>query len=344
MSALEEAYKSVGDTGRFPFCVLNIKIDEASIDINVHPQKREIKFSDEKKIYSAVYYAVRNALETGGGYDSEDGGCEDNELDIITDIEDGVLDVPQVQVNPSVAAETTSFCEMGFENTGQTLLDEYRQSEKIYNLDLFNRADDIIAGEKYALSPKSINYKILGEAFYGYIILEKEQKIIIIDKHAAHERIIYDIILKRAEDNKKSSQVLLEPLEIKLNAEETAGILNIALDLKKIGIEFEWHGDNIIISAVAGELAEADIVGIIKEAAYISADGEAGAVERLAEIAANKYAACRAAMKSGMRDMPEDLIWLADRVINYEDVKYCPHGRPVAFELAKSEIEKRLGR
>ena len=343
MSALEEAYKSLADTGRFPFCVLNIRIDEASIDINVHPQKREIKFSDEKKIYSAVYYAVRNALELSGGYEGDEYEDEDEPEDYAQGIGVTVLCDP-----PALPAAAESL--HGEESLGgiessmplsesapedsRTLLDDYRQSEKIYNLGAFDEP----AGDAQR------NYRILGEAFYGYILLEKGRKIIIIDKHAAHERIIYDIILERAAENKISAQALLAPLEIKLNAREAAGILNIEQDLRRIGFEFEWRGDDIMLGAVPSELAGADIAGLVKEAAYVSADGEAGAVERLAALAADKYAACRAALKAGVRDKPGDIIWLADRVMSYEGVRYCPHGRPVAFELAREEIEKRFGR
>ena len=340
MSALEEAYKSIAETGRFPFCVLNIKIDESRIDINVHPQKMEIKFSDEKKIYSAVYYAVRNALETSGGYDEADNYNGQSEVAITPSVS-----VADFSPKESAGADLVSARHNGNHEIFpanqiefQNISDGYIKPEK-YNLDLFNEN----TGDGVTLN----NYKIIGEAFYGYIILEKNEKIVIIDKHAAHERIIYDIILKRALNNKKSSQILLIPLEINLTAQETAGILNIEQDLRKIGIEFEWRGDNILITEVAGEIADSDIAGIIKEAAYMSVEGhiEAGsAIEKLAEVTASKYAACRKAMKSGLRDMPEDIMWLADRVMNYEDVKYCPHGRPVAFEISKEEIKKRFKR
>jgi len=341
MSALEEAYKSVADTSRFPFCVLNIKIDESNIDINVHPQKTEVKFSDEKKIYSAVYYAVRNALES-------------SEHEAESQIDAGPVR-PSKQT-PHIIENNSDYTDERSRAQSISILDDYKQSEKIYDLNLFNKTDEYAGrpaepqnrtGENRILpSANRNNYKIIGEAFYGYIFLEKDEKIVIIDKHAAHERIIYDIILKRAAENKKSSQILLAPIEVKLTAQETAGILNIEQDLRKLGIEFEWRGDNISISEVPTEIADADIAEIIKDVAYKSSDSGFGAgdMHKIAELAAGKYAACRAAMKSGLRDNPEDIIWLADRVTNYEDVKYCPHGRPVAFEISKTEIEKRFKR
>ncbi|MCL2099892.1 MAG: DNA mismatch repair endonuclease MutL, partial [Oscillospiraceae bacterium] len=327
-AALEEAYKSTADTGGFPFCVLNITIDEAHIDVNVHPQKTEIKFSDEKKVYSAVYYAVKNALESDGGFEAYKYEHEQKQT---ADIVRGSAGTAGFVPAGSAAEPDISF------------FDEYKYSEKVYDLNQFNAAAEVKEPgfENYK------NYKLIGEAFYGHILLEKNEKIVIIDKHAAHERIIYDMILKKAADNKKNAQLLLVPVEITLTARETAGILNIEQDLKKIGFAFGWQEDNIAVAEVPGELADLDIAGFIKEAAHMGAEETEGniyAFESLAELAANKYAACRAAMKSGLRDSTEDIVWLADRVINYEDVKYCPHGRPVAFEIPKEEIEKRFKR
>ena len=347
MSALEEAYKSIADTGRFPFCVLNIKADESNIDVNVHPQKTEVRFADEKKIYSAVYYAVRNALENSGYKHKAEEFAADGP------------DPPQTAEKPAgIAAhmgESSAPASIArFRDT--TLLDDYKRSEKIYDLSLFDKYDNYsqdAAAKNARLTPLDSgsgqnSYKVIGEAFYGYIFLEKDENIIIIDKHAAHERIIYDMILKRAAENKKSSQILLIPAEINLTSRESAGILNIENDLRKIGFEFEWRDDKISVTEIPGEISDAgiNIAEIIKQAACMSSEGSyaADGIAGIAKFAANKYAACRAAMKSGVRDKAEDIVWLADRVMNGDDVKYCPHGRPVTLEISKQEIEKNFKR
>jgi DNA mismatch repair protein MutL len=197
-------------------------------------------------------------------------------------------------------------------------------------------------------------YKILGEAFYGYIFIEKDEKIIVIDKHAAHERIIYDRLIKKAGYADKNpefeTQIMLVPVKIKLTPKEAAAIAESETEesIKKLGIIFEWEDDEtIIITEIPIELSggSVNIGEIIKEAADHAPGSEAKPVfEKIAMLAAKKSRACRAAMKSSVSDHIENIAWLADRVINRGDIKYCPHGRPVAFEITKSDIEKRFGR
>ncbi|MCL1858541.1 MAG: DNA mismatch repair endonuclease MutL [Oscillospiraceae bacterium] len=388
MSALEEAYKSVSETKTFPVCALYIKVDESKVDINVHPQKMEIKFSDEKSIYSAVYYAVKESLNNSGDLNNnfvfakppENPENSENQI-----IENKSVAIPKNQINIITEIkgekETTEnnntskyfdFSDKSQNSKNQNnqkienieTLDietEYNISEKIYSYkdkenaenkkSIENNENIEIVNNNYSKN----NYKILGEAFYGYIFIEKDEKIIIIDKHAAHERIIYDIILKKAvESNINSefkSQILLVPVEVKLTPKEAAGIIDIEPDIKKLGIIFEWRGDDkILITEIPPEIYDSNvnIEEIIKEAAYLNTEGNFAAdktiFENLVMISAKKSAACRAAMKSGISDNIENIAWLVDKVINYENVKYCPHGRPVAFEITKNEIEKQFKR
>ncbi|MCL2772624.1 MAG: DNA mismatch repair endonuclease MutL [Oscillospiraceae bacterium] len=394
MSALEEAYKSISEVsataGKFPFCVLYIYVDESKVDINVHPQKMEIKFSDERQIYSSVYYAVKTALNKA------DYSVGTNILSSAQSVRPrnnnniGVLDGRTCQNADAVAfrtfvptktAENAVILKKDVDINNINIPIEYKNSEKSYQYKEFRQKDEINVNPNNSNNLNYVNtsenkikinifdkdtesnnndnnenkgkynYKLVGEIFYGYIIVEKDDKIIIIDKHAAHERIIYDIILKRSADANSNykTQILLVPIEVKLNPEEAAGIIDIENDMKKMGIIFEWESDGVIlITEVPYEIADVNIEEIIKEAAYMSFEGNLSAhetaFEKLAELTANKYAACRAAMKSGIRDSVENIIWLADRIMNYEDVKYCPHGRPVAFETTKYEIEKRFKR
>ena len=312
MAALEEAYKSISDTGTFPISALYVKIDESKIDINVHPQKMEIKFSDEKQIYSAVHYAVKEALENA------------------KDTNPVFIPKPQEKdkiIQNSAIGEPKS---LSFENVAEKT-HSYETIEKI----------------------EIKSYKILGEAFFGYILIEKDEKIVIIDKHAAHERIIYDIIIKRAAEKTKNtdfkSQILFVPEEVRLTQREAAGILEIEGEIKNLGIAFEWIADDaILVTEVPAEIGDMQMGDIIKEAAYLSSEGDLSAeravFEKLATIAAKKSAACKAAMKSGIGDSAGNIAWLAENVLNYENVRYCPHGRPIAFEITKSDIEKQFKR
>ena len=371
MTAIESAYKSISETRTFPVCALYIEADESKVDINVHPQKMEIKFSDEKKIYSAVYYTVKEALNNSGSlYNnsifsnsssfsnftnsvkleentesfqvSQFKESKKSEDDYKSKYFDNIKDIINIK-SENIEIENAE----SIENIGG----KYDISEKIYNYT--EKKEEAVYNNNINNNLEKHNYKILGEAFYGYIFVEKSEKILIIDKHAAHERIIYDIMLKKAVESNINaefkSQILFIPLEIKLTPKEIAGILDIEKDIKKLGIVFDWKDEEtLVITEVSYELSDVNIDEIIKKAAYLSYEGNISAdktaFEELALFSAKKSAACKAAMKSGISDSFENIVWLVDRVINYEDVKYCPHGRPVAFEITKSDIEKQFKR
>ena len=348
MSAIEEAYKSISETRTFPICALYVKVDESKVDINVHPQKMEIKFSDERKIYSAVYYAVKDALSNSGSLYNSSVFAQNiykGEEKITENTAQSVLIEGEKEKNNTIDTYQSKY--FGLPDAPKIINEEYNISEKIYS---YKENQENISNKD-----NKSDYKILGEAFYGYIFIEKNEKIIIIDKHAAHERIIYDIILKKAAEvnnnSKGKSQILLVPAEIKLTPKEAAGILDIEKDMKKLGIIYNWKDEEtVMITEVPVEILDDNfnIEKIIKEAAYLSSEGDFASngtiLEKLADLSAKKSAACRAAMKSGMMDSYENIVWLADRVMNYEDVKYCPHGRPIAFEITKSDIEKQFKR
>jgi DNA mismatch repair protein MutL len=375
MSAVEEAYKSISETRTFPVCALYVKVDESKVDINVHPQKMEIKFSDERKIYSSVYYAIKNALNN---YDSLNNDFVFTETKHIVN---GFATNPAPTINIKDEKEenntndnyTSKYFDLSNKPRTQTPLPPFQKAaiigsdvpdiphfdkkhgepKKIYSFIKPEQIDENTKIVNNINNNDKYNYKIIGEAFYGYIFVEKDEKIIIIDKHAAHERIIYDIILKKAADDNLNSefksQILLVPVEVKLTPKETAGILDIEKDMKKLGIILEWKDDETVyITEVPAEIFDANIEETIREAAYLSSEGNLSAhetaFEKLVMLSAKKSAACRAAMKSGISDSVENIAWLVDRVMNYEDVKYCPHGRPVAFEITKYEIEKQFKR
>ena len=339
MAALEEAYKSVSETRTFPVCALYIKVDESQVDINVHPQKMEIKFSDEKKVYSAVYYAVKDALGEAGTTNAAPVFTEPEKIPLFGGVARGTSD-GVVGANAALSAEP-NYKSKYFDNTATIENIEYTKPEI---------APIAPVQEVFIEEP---NYKILGEAFYGYIFVEKGEKIIVIDKHAAHERIIYDIILKKAADESAASefisQIMLVPALVKLTPKEAAGISYIEKDMVKLGIVFNWRDDETLeVTEVPPEIYGADVGELIKEAAALGADENLPegktAFEALAALSAKKARACKTAMKSGVGDRPGNIAWLADRVINHGDARYCPHGRPVLFEITKNDIEKQFKR
>lgn len=182
--------------------------------------------------------------------------------------------------------------------------------------------------------------RIIGEAFTTYILAEYGDSVVFIDKHAAHERILFEKIKQSEHD----SQLLLEPIAVPLAKEEYAAILDNLDLIIRTGFDVEDFGaSSVIVRAVPTVLVGEDIKNLIYEMAGGFTDNKNSVeIEKLDWLYHN--IACRAAIKAGSRSNPTEMAALAERIIRYDDIKYCPHGRPVAFILTKKELEKQFGR
>lgn len=180
----------------------------------------------------------------------------------------------------------------------------------------------------------------LGEAFKTYIIVEYKDSIYFIDKHAAHERILFE---KFKSERTVEPQLLLAPVSVTLSRAEHRALLDNLTLVTSAGFEVEEFGtSSVLVRAVPTELANEDIAFIICEVADSLL--KSGRVEN--ERLENLYhtVACRAAIKGGNNQTAEELLQLAKRILSDESIMYCPHGRPVAFRLSRGELEKQFGR
>ena len=183
--------------------------------------------------------------------------------------------------------------------------------------------------------------RCLGEAFATYIIAQRGDALYFIDKHAAHERILYNQ-LKAAE--RADAQLLLEPVPVSLSREEYAALVPEIGTLAQAGFEVEdFGGHSVLVRAVPMMLTGGDIAALIQEIAGGLASGRR-------EITTDKLdwiyhsSACRAAVKAGDFTSPQERQAVAERILLSDDVRTCPHGRPVCFELTRRELEKQFGR
>ena len=194
---------------------------------------------------------------------------------------------------------------------------------------------------------KEIEYTYLGEAFNSYVIIEKDGKLLIIDKHAAHERILFEDMKKNISDG-SSSQLLLLPIEPSLAPEELDAVMNYADEIKKTGFDFavdEAKG-TVSITAVPANASNAD-----SETLFVTIAGQlASGTGSLSVTRQNFYeqalyqASCKAAIKAGRIYDEAHIKWICDRILEDPAIRFCPHGRPVAFELSKGEIEHKFKR
>lgn len=389
MAAAEQAYKNSAMVGKFPAFVLNLSIPASTVDVNVHPSKTEVRFSDEKRIFDAVYRAVKKALVSGDTRPeikfSSVTSAPAPKMSAEHYVQEPIRQYNETpaqrayasQIKPvyenTVKAEPKINTDMDANTTANGAQDKAVKAENELsfmhsdNIPFFMRKDVIeqtkITGRKeppvantektetetgesvpaQALcEPQPIlpEIKIIGEAFSTYIIAQKGESLFLIDKHAAHERIIFNR-LKSSEGI--HSQSLLEPVTVRVSAEEYEAFENNTEAVEKAGFEIDGFGENLLMvravpSDVEGSQAEETVQEILKNLA------ERRSTEREKIEKMYHTVACRAAIKAGNIISRQEMQSLAERVLLSDDIMYCPHGRPVAFEIKKRELEKQFGR
>ncbi|MBQ0083775.1 MAG: DNA mismatch repair endonuclease MutL [Clostridiales bacterium] len=367
-AALEQAYKNSAMVGKFPCCVLFIEAPKNSVDVNVHPTKMEVRFSEEKKIFSAVYYAARNALNNSdtrpeikvapqagkansyfNPYAEAPKKAEQTKINTLLSVINPSLETkPPVKLteekkiretNQPIAEKTEEVLSGGVLHSPKP---ELFKEEIIYSKD--TKKDTEEATEIKEVSSREISEEIelryIGEAFCTYIIVESQNEIYLIDKHAAHERIIYEQLRKR--ENIEVQQ-LLSPLSVSLTREEYSAIVSAKEELENLGFFLEDFGENcVIVRAVPAMLKNEDINLLVGELASKISSGRVSQVDKIDDIF--HTTACKAAIKGNQHNTPAELEALAKKVLGSNEIMYCPHGRPVAFKIKRSELEKYFGR
>lgn len=372
MAALEQAYKGSLMVGKFPSCVLYLTMPAETVDVNVHPAKIEIRFINERPVFDAVYHAVKSALETGdspkqavlpaqapvtppkagdvrhGRPFTAEGWAR--QVALKEDGSSAGRDTPPVPAmrqapvrRPVSGDRSTVLRDPG---TAVYLPRGSVDMDVVFEENAGQLAEAKTAPAASPESPKPLLAEtepvaFLGEAFRTYIVVQWKGSLYFVDKHAAHERILYEEIKTAGHSE---PQQLLSPVSVTLGREEYA-VLTEQIDLlAKAGFEAEEFGGNtLLIRSVPMMLTGCDIPATIQEiAAGFLAGGRDVEVEKLDWI--YHSTACRAAVKAGNISHPAELLRLAERVLTNDDIRYCPHGRPVCFELTRQELEKQFGR
>lgn len=372
-AALSEAYKNSIMVGKFPSCVLNIEINPSLVDVNVHPAKTEVRFSDERVIFNAVYFACKNALTAGDSpkqikyepvkdfYKAPEKKAEQiviKELEKPEPKKDFWQHIPASKPEPAPAVRITipevkpetvtpvsvvsvPKQEIKVETTEDILLKkpsvtvteikapETAKAEIIPE----KKAEDVFCEEEFFL---------IGEAFKTYIMCEYKGKMVIIDKHAAHERIIYEKL--KAENGERTPQLLLLPVTVTLSKEEYAAIIENLELVNEAGFEAEDFGNGcVIVRECPMELSADDVEEVIGEIAGRFVDKKQDVMfEKLDWI--YHSVACRSAIKAGNFTSRLEMERFAKQLLSMPDIRYCPHGRPVLIEMTKRELEKNFGR
>ena len=368
MAALEDAYANQKMVGKFPGCVLHLTTRLNAVDVNVHPTKQEVKFGSDKKVFDAVYYAVKSTLEADRTRPSAVAESPAPRLvprqtvDTVTPnqtslpLRDTAAPrtaapyVPPV-VNIPTVRPATAPAPVRSQPAKPAYVPPVRMEEPA---PVSKPAEEKpVPPEPVPVpappppqpepqpQPEEEPWRLAGEVLNTYIIVEQGDKVLLIDKHAAHERMNFDRL--KAAGYRPMVQTLLTPVVFTPPAEEGAALLSHLPLLGRFGFEAEdFGGGALIVRSAPSDVAAGEIPDLLLELAGKlltcgTADPEA------ARDALLHTMACKAAIKGGQKNDRAELEKVAKAVMAGE-VKYCPHGRPVAIELTRGQLEKRFGR
>lgn len=375
-AALEQAYRNTLLVGRFPACVLYVELSCAAVDVNVHPAKTEVKFTHERAVFDAVYYGARAALEaekapvttlSKTAAKPESAPKADPFVPSTPKAAPAAAQHPFAPAAPAFAPARTyapaapaeeavafrsptasAFAAPRvapppvFVTPARPIPSTPPAPEPIVPVARPVQAaiepEPIIPSPlECAAPPAEPPARLIGEAMHTYILVEKGETLILIDKHAAHERINFDRLRQSPADI--PSQTLLEPLPFTPDASDADVLQQYGDVLAELGFTLEPFGRNdYILRGVPAQLDAADALPALEEiCAQLRHGAQMDAQSVRDEVL--KTVACKAAIKAGWQTEPEELLRLADAVCAGE-VKYCPHGRPVAVTLTRRELDK----
>lgn len=390
-AALSEAYKNSIMVGKFPYCVLNITTAPGLVDVNVHPAKIEVRFANERTVFSAVYYAAKNALEHRDEApkvtiprtaqtelfepvrpkteqmrlpekqpdfwnrmsSSEYRSAQQPEKPTYQQpaAREDIITVASPDKKPETADSEPS--------TIQHFLDAQRAKKEetaVIEADIRPELSEkaaTLSDEKPEETARALNtavdekpaelpVTVIGEAFKTYIIVQQGESIFLVDKHAAHERMLFNELVKN--DSKRSTQMLLTPITVTLSKEEYSSVLDNLDMLMQAGFAVEDFGYSVVIVRECPmEISADEVADVVAELAGYLVENRQKLISEKKEWLFSLMA-CKAAIKGGMYTTEYERELFIKRLFASPEIRYCPHGRPVMIEITRRELEKNFGR
>ena len=368
MAALEEAYRNRIMVGKFPACVLQLTVPVQAVDVNVHPAKTEVKFLNEKAVFDCIHYGVLGALnQTADRPDLRFKTPTASSASVPSTPAPAVHSpAPQMpkqeqffrtmstqeyrafsgalkdapQPNPTIAAQVAAKVERpsGYALHSPVILPKVEPlTQETMQIPQVQEPE-----QQTLQMPAVTSWRLVGELYKSYVLVEQGDDAFLIDKHAAHERILFDKL--KAHQEAITGQTLLRPLPCRLEPTSCAILMSNQPLLEELGFEIDTLGENtVVLRQIPMDLSEDDALQAIES---IAADLLIGRREDKSSVRDEVLhtVACKAAIKAGWKTDEKELLALVEQVMAREDLKYCPHGRPICISLSKKQIEKQFGR
>ncbi len=373
--AIEDAYKDFTMQHKYPFTVLHIEVVGEDVDVNVHPTKMEVRFHNQQMIYNSIYEAVDQAL-----HEKElipevtiDVPKAEPKAQAKPEPKAQPKEVIQPEVNNSVKVQPEKASgerdlDYFMEQMKKRVMSYHQQNSSAEvkgKSDIFkpqvqvDRVKEVAASYRAKQSPeqmtlfdgklldkeKRANYKIIGQVFDTYWLVEFDNSLYIIDQHAAHERVLYEKTLREMKTREFTSQMISPPVILNLTMQE-AQLLRTYMDqFTRIGFEFEEFGqDSYAVRSVPANLFSIAKKELLME--MIDSLSEEVHRRQSLELLDEKIASmsCKAAVKGNMRLSAQEVDALIGELLKLDNPYHCPHGRPTIISMSKRELEKKFKR
>ena len=361
--AIEEAYKGFMMQHQYPFCVLYFEMDSQLLDVNVHPTKMELRFSRNEEIYHSLFDVIRNTI---------------SHRDFIPEVP--VDEVKRKEIPPvfnhapepfeirRTGDEHISCISYAKKNSTDAFFSKIKQSNadilSVQEENLFKKPPETGQEEQKQQAPQKKyeqqsleqldshfltkdakqKHKIIGQLFDTYWLVEYEDKLFIIDQHAAHEKVLYERTMKKISEKHFDSQAVSPPTILTLNPEEVQALETYREELTTFGYEIEpFGGKEYAITAIPADFSEIDMkamfIEMLDDLSNLSGrDAPNLIMEKVASMS------CKAAVKGNNRLSGKEIEALIDELLELENPYHCPHGRPTIISMTKYEIEKKFKR
>lgn len=340
VAAVEQAYKNSAMIGRFPAFLLYLNLPFDTVDVNVHPAKTEVRFSQEKVIFDCVYAAVKNALVSGDTrpqVNINKPTFNQFERMSVPEYKQAVLEAEPKPIKFDYTPKTFTF------ETPEK--PDFAKPSVFVDAPKVEKQTPVIEKVEETVNIPVIDDSkpeiiIIGEAFNTYIVAQMSDSVFLIDKHAAHERILFNNLKNT---RKIEVQTLLTPATVVLSKNEYDALIDNVDLLLECGFEIEdFGGSTVAVRAIPSTLLREDISLVLSEVAESIV--KSGKVQLDFEEELFHTVSCKAAIKAGTKISRFEMQSLAEKVLYSKEIMYCPHGRPVAFEIKRQELERMFGR
>jgi DNA mismatch repair protein MutL len=321
--AVESAYSTLLMKGQYPICALDIAVNLADVDVNVHPTKREVRILDIENVISIITKAVRDALGV------EKPQVESQSLEPFFSESSLITGKPDERQTTSSTTDTQQPDLRGVPLVEQTILESPTE----------------IIEDKAPVSLLGGVFRIIGQIHKLYILLEDDDGLLVIDQHAAHERVLYEELRKEVNEHRVAIQELLQPFVLSLSPTDTEQILELATTLEEIGFSISSFGGNDISISTVPEIfgrvaSEVELISLLDQ---ISTIGVSEARDAFMDELV-KLTACHSAIRAGQTMSVDEIRNLIEDFSKTQSAYTCCHGRPSMIRIRKDNIDKAVGR